>query len=63
MIRTIFCFSLVAFLAGCGSDCESIQDQIEHIGREIQKKPETAFDRAQELEALTQKLKEKGCLG
>lgn len=54
---------LMTALTGCGASCESVQDEIQKIGREIQKKPETAMDRSRELEALRDKLRQMGCLG
>lgn len=52
-------------LAGCGGDtCESVQNEIESIGREIQQDPQKAMDGAtgEKLEALRDKLQEMGCL-
>lgn len=54
---------MVLGLSGCGESCESVQDEIEGIGREIQKNPSSAPDRAEELEELRDKLQEMGCLG
>ncbi|MEZ4587182.1 MAG: hypothetical protein R2909_12335 [Gemmatimonadales bacterium] len=55
---------LALSLAACGGDsCESLQDDIEEIGREIQQDPSTALDRAGELETLRKRLEELECLG
>lgn len=54
---------MVLGLAGCGESCESVQNEIEDIGREISKNPSSAPDRAEELEALRDKLQEMDCLG
>ena len=55
---------LGAALLACGGDsCESVQAEIEQIGREINENPDTVFDRAEELEALGNQLQEMGCLG
>ncbi|MCW8907118.1 MAG: hypothetical protein OQL28_07700 [Sedimenticola sp.] len=48
-------------LSGCGDSCESIQDEIQDIGMEVQKDPASAMDRSDELEALRDKLQEMGC--
>lgn len=53
----------VLSLTGCSNSCERIQNKIEKIGQEIAKKPETAMDRADELEELREELEKKGCLG
>lgn len=49
-------------LTGCGATCESVHDEIAAIAREIQRDPETAWDRAGELDALRSQLEEMGCL-
>ncbi len=54
---------MVLGLSGCGESCESVQDEIEEIGRDIQKNPSSAPGRAEELEDLRDKLQEMGCLG
>ena len=56
---------LVLVLSACGGDsCESVQNEIAGIGREIQADPELALDEetGRELEALRDKLIEMGCL-
>lgn len=65
MSKLLTATTLVAtcFLAGCGQSCESIQDEIESIGREILKNPETAMDRSEELDELRNDLVEMGCFG
>ena len=42
------CFAVLAS-SGCADTCESVEDEIQQIGREIRKDPESAFDRAKEL--------------
>jgi hypothetical protein len=59
----LFAVTGFASLSGCGNSCQAIQDDIEKIGAEISKKPETAMDRSEELEKLRQKLEAEGCLG
>lgn len=49
-------------LSGCGRSCEGIEEDIVEITREIQKKPDTAWDRAEELQALKTELEQKGCI-
>ncbi len=61
-ITILLAFMLTGALSGCGRSCEDIQDDIMEISREIQKKPETAWDRGKELEALKNELEETGCL-
>lgn len=66
MLRlTTICLGLaeLAALAGCGSTCESVQDEIQEIGREIKKKPDTAWNHAEELKALRQELELNGLRG
>jgi len=53
---------LVLTLLGCGDTCESVQEDIQEIGREIQKNPASAMDQAEELSALKDKLIELDCL-
>jgi len=58
--------ALVLGVAACGGDtCESVQDQIQEIGRDVQKDPQLAMDEdiQQELSDLRDKLQEMGCLG
>ncbi len=50
------------FLSGCGDTCEDIQKEIESIGREIQKNPESAMERSGELEELKNRLQSNECL-
>jgi predicted nuclease with TOPRIM domain len=49
-------------LSGCSSSCESVQNEIEKIGQEISKNPESAMQREKELTELRDKLREMGCL-
>lgn len=66
MLRSVIVtagFGMLLGLSGCGESCESVQDDIEEIGREISRDPSSAPDRAEELEALRDKLQEMGCLG
>jgi len=56
----------VLTLAGCGGDtCESVQQEIQELGMEIQKDPQKAMDgdTGEQLAALRDKLQEMGCLG
>ena len=50
-------------ITGCSDSCESVQDEIETIGGEIQKDPGQALERSDELEELRDKLRKMGCLG
>lgn len=54
--------SMAAPLAGCTRGCDDIQEDILEIGQEIQKKPDTAWDRARELSDLKDELEQEGCL-
>ncbi len=61
-----FGLALALSLSACGGDtCESVQDQIEEVGREIQKDPSKAMDEGtqKKLQELQGKLQELGCLG
>ena len=49
-------------LSACSRSCEDIQADIAEISREIQKNPDTAWDREKELRSLKNELTEKGCL-
>jgi hypothetical protein len=62
LIRLLFGVGLILFLSGCGDSCESVQDEIQEIGRAIQKNPQTAMERGEELEELKNKLQEMDCL-
>ena len=65
-LEILFTLGLALLLAGCGgATCESLQEEIEDIGRAIQEDPSKALDEAtgKELEALSNKLQELGCLG
>jgi hypothetical protein len=53
-------------LVGCGGDtCESVQEEIQALGREIQQDPQKAMDgdTGKKLEELKDKLQEMDCLG
>jgi hypothetical protein len=69
MIRFLAASFGLAFalaLPGCGGDsCESVQDEIQELGREIQKDPKKAMeaDTGKKLEELGDKLQEMDCLG
>ena len=52
---------LITALSGCSDSCESVKADIEGIGREIRSNPDTALDRADELDALRRRLEEMGC--
>jgi len=54
---------MVLGLSGCGESCESVQGEIEEIGRDSEKDASCAPDGAEELEVLRDKLEEMGCLG
>lgn len=54
---------LVLPLSACGDSCESLQEEIQEIGREIQQSPGSAMERGEELQELRDKLQEMGCLG
>lgn len=53
---------LVLSLAACGDPCERLQDEMQEIQREIAQDPESAMDRAEELEKLGQDY-QRECLG
>jgi hypothetical protein len=58
-------FGLVSSISGCGGDtCESVQEQIQEIGREIEKDPKKAMedDTGERLTDLRDKLQDMGCL-
>lgn len=64
MLRIITLTSIlgmVLVLSACGESCESLQDQMQDIGREIQGDPSSAMDRSEELEDLRDKMQEMGC--
>jgi len=69
MIRSLALPVGLAFtlsLSACGGDtCESVQEEIQDIGRAIQKDPKRALesDTGEKLEKLRDKLQELGCLG
>jgi len=52
---------LILSLSGCGSSCESLEDEMMEIGREIRNNPESAMDRSGDLEELGAKYREMGC--
>lgn len=52
---------LTALLSGCGDSCESVADEIQAIGMEINRDG-NPWDRAEELQALQQKMEQMGCL-
>lgn len=54
---------LMAPLPACGDPCESVQQEIEEVGREIQRDPGAVLERTKELEALQAELERLGCLG
>ena len=65
-LATCLVFGLILSLSGYGgAGCESVQNQIEEIGREIQKNPEKAIEEEtmKSLEELRNKLEELGCIG
>lgn len=52
-------------LLACGGDtCESVQQEIQAVGQEVQKDPKLAMEEAtmEKLSALRDKLEEMGCL-
>jgi hypothetical protein len=53
----------VSLLACGGDSCESLQEEFEEIGREIEANPETVLDRAEELQELGERMQEMGCVG
>lgn len=53
---------LMVSLSACGDTCESVQDEIEKVGRSIQKDPKKARESMEELKALKNKLYEMDCL-
>lgn len=66
MIRTALLtlgLGLAMSVAGCGDSCESVQAEMEEIGREIQNNPQTAFERTKELQGLAEKFQNLGCTG
>ena len=65
LLAFVLVLVLVLVLVGCSDTCESVQDDIEKIGRDISKDPGQALDEknVKELETLTDKLRELGCVG
>jgi hypothetical protein len=69
MIRSLvncLALGLILLLSGCGGPgCESVQNQIEEIGRQIQENPEKAIEEEtlKSLEGLRNELEELGCSG
>lgn len=66
MIRSVIItlgLAMAMSVSGCGDSCESLQADMEQIGKEIEKNPETAFGRAKELQELGAKYTELGCTG
>lgn len=67
MVRSATLFlalGLGVSLLACGGDsCESLQEEFEQIGREIEANPETVLDRAEELQELGERMQEMGCVG
>ena len=64
MIRIVTLAAVAAMmgpLGGCGDSCDSIRAEMEEIGREIQKDPASAMDRAKELQELSVKAMEMKC--
>jgi len=53
---------LMLALSACGDTCESLKAEMEEIGQEIQKDPSSAFERAKELQELTNKALEMNCV-
>ncbi len=53
---------LIACLFGCGESCESVQKEIDAIGRSIQKDPQKAMESSKQLSELKDKMREMGCL-
>lgn len=53
---------LSVLATGCSNSCESLQNEMAEMGREISKNPESAWEREKELTELRDKLKEMGCL-
>lgn len=53
--------ALIPALSGCSESCDTVQADIEEIGRKIRNDPETALDRADELDALRRKMEDMGC--
>lgn len=60
---TMGLFALVTLTACGGASCESVQDEIEEIGREIQADPSKSQDEGvqERLTELGQQLQEMGC--
>jgi hypothetical protein len=55
---------MLLVLPGCGDSCESVQEEIMQIGREInQNRDKNPWDRAEELQELRNKYQELGCMG
>jgi hypothetical protein len=52
---------LIGSLSACSDTCESVQDELERIGRSIQKDPKKARESTEEIKALTSKLLEMDC--
>ena len=61
MATLVLGIGLAATLGACGDSCESVKADMERIGKEIQKDPTSAFDRASELDELGRKYRELGC--
>jgi len=60
-VRLLGVIACSALLAGCADTCESVADEIQAIGLEINRE-ENPWERAEELQALQEKMEEMGCL-
>jgi len=60
-VRLLAVVACSALLAGCGDTCESVADEIQAIGLEINREG-NPWERAEELQALQEQLQEMGCL-
>jgi prefoldin subunit 5 len=52
---------LLLSLSACGDTCESVKKDLQKIEKDIEKNPESAFDHAEELEELGNKMQELKC--
>jgi hypothetical protein len=65
-LAVLLALASILALPGCrGDTCESVQDQIQALGQEIQNDPHKAMenDTAQKLEKLRKKYQEMKCVG
>jgi len=63
-LGSIILIPILMVLPGCSDSCESVEQEIQQIAREINKNPnKDPWDRAEELQELKNKYQELGCMG